>query len=154
MPQHRKPKGAKILQGTFRKDRENPYELDPKPLAAVPAPPPYLSTLAKKEWKRVIGWLMENKIVGTENLSYLEVYCRLYAAICENGIMSVSASHIAQYRALAGSFCLTPEGRAKAGFPVGDDRPRDPANPFAELRRCGKRGPRNSIKGEEPRTEE
>jgi phage terminase small subunit len=153
MPQHRKPRGAKILQGTFRKDRDNPDEPIPMPLPMVPPPPQYLSATAKKEWKRVIGWLVENKIVGTENLSCLEVYCRLYSAIRENGVMSVPASYIAQYRALAGSFCLTPEGRAKAGFPVGDDHP-DPANPFAEFRSCGKRTSPKLIKGEEPRAGE
>lgn len=117
MPNHRKPKGAKILQGTFRKDRANPNEPDPLPLDEIPKPPKDLPKSGKDEWNNIIAYLVENQIVGAEGLSIVENYCRLHAALKEQPIMLIPASYIAQYRALACSLCLTPDGRAKFKMP-------------------------------------
>lgn len=128
MARPRKPKGAKVIKGTFRKCRENPNEPDPMPLDELPEPPDDLPELGKEEWRRVIKFLVDNKIVGAEGLGFLETYCRLHTLIKqERDLLRIPASYISQYQAAATRLCLTPDGRAK--FKLGD-KPEHKSNPF------------------------
>lgn len=138
MPKTRVPKGAKILHGSFRPSRENPNEIDPKPLAKIPAPPRHMSELAKKEWQRVIHWLVENKILGDEGLAYLETYCELYALIRSTPMLHMPAAYLAQFKTYAKSLCLTPDGRASwKAPPVYGDKGKEgeKKNPFTAFKK-------------------
>lgn len=126
-----KPTGAKILKGTFKKSRANPSEPEILPIDGIPDPPRRLSASAKKEWERVIEFIVNNSIVGAEGLSLLATYCEIHAAIVdERDILKVPASYLAQYRALAGSFGLTGDSRAKMKAPKGSQESRNPFEAF------------------------
>jgi hypothetical protein len=90
-----------------------------------------LSSSAKKEWARVIEFVVNNNIVGAEGLSLLATYCEIHAAIVdEKDILKVPASYLAQYRALAGSFALTGDARAKMKTPQGGEQPKNAFEAF------------------------
>lgn len=115
-----KPTGAKILKGTFRKCRANPKEPKIIPVEGIPDPPRKLKGEAKKEWYRVVEYVINNQIVGAEGLSLLATYCNLHAAVIkeEKREVVLPAALLAQYRALAGSFGLTGDSRAKMKSPA------------------------------------
>ena len=128
MARPKKPTGAKVLKGTFRKCRENPSEPAPMPVDGIPKPPKGLSRAARDEWNQIIEYVINNKIVGSEGLSSVEAYCRIHAAIKEErDILKVPASYLAQYRAFAGSLGLTGDSRAKINAPA---KPKENKNPF------------------------
>lgn len=120
-----KPTGAKILKGTFRKCRANPHEPIPSPVEGIPKPPRKLSKEARKEWDRVIEYVINNKIVGSEGLGPLATYCNLHALLVDMEKKNIvpEASFLAQYRAFAGAFGLTGDSRAKMKSPKQDDKP-------------------------------
>jgi phage terminase small subunit len=126
-----KPTGAKILKGTFRKCRANKNEPKPIPIEGIPTPPRRLSRTAKKEWDRVIEYVVNNQIVGAEGLSILVTYCEIHAAIAdEKDILKVPASYLAQYQKLAGSFGLTGDARAKMKTPKAAEETKNPFEAF------------------------
>jgi len=129
-----KPTGAKILAGTFRPCRANPDEPEPEILLDIPSPPRKLKLEARREWDRVIEFVIKNRIVGSEGLSPLATYCNLHAAIVaeEKKGNLLTASLLAQYRALADSFGLTGSGRAK--LHPGKEKPKQD-NPWQGLAR-------------------
>ena len=73
-----KPKEAKILAGTFRKDREPVDDpMEAKPVKKVPAPPLSLQghPRAVGKWQEVAGLLIESDVLKLTDLDVLESYC-------------------------------------------------------------------------------
>ena len=129
-----KPRGAKVLMGTFRKCRDNPDEPESAIIEGIPEPPRELEGDARVEWDSCIEYVVRNRIIGPEGLSLLVTYCNLRAAIIRKeraGLISeVPASTIAQCRALAESFGLTGSSRAKLHV----SKPKQEANPWEALK--------------------
>jgi phage terminase small subunit len=127
-----KPTGAKILQGTFRKGRQNLDEPQFVPLTEIPAPPRKLKAEAKREWDRVIEYVIKNNLCGAEGLSILATYCSLHAVIVSDEKKGeFKAAILAQYRALAERFALDPSSRAKVHV---KQRKTESANPWEALK--------------------
>jgi P27 family predicted phage terminase small subunit len=72
---NKKPTQAKIIQGTFRKDRAPAKEPKPEKVSNVPKPPAYLSKYAKKVWKDLAEELVEKGILTVVDLPALEACC-------------------------------------------------------------------------------
>jgi P27 family predicted phage terminase small subunit len=75
---NKKPTQAKIIQGTFRKDRAPAKEPKPEKVSNVPKPPAYLSKYAKKVWKDLAEELVEKGILTVVDLPALEACCEAY----------------------------------------------------------------------------
>lgn len=74
----RKPRQKKIIQGTFRKDRNPGNEPSPSVLLTVPKPPAGMNRWARRLWKDLIAELMEQQLVTTIDLATLELCCEAY----------------------------------------------------------------------------
>jgi len=75
---NRKPTKSKVIQGTFRKDREPVNEPEPTRVAEVPTPPSHLPTAGKRMWKRLAAELVDAGILTVVDLPALEVCCLNY----------------------------------------------------------------------------
>lgn len=75
---NKKPTQAKIIQGTFRKDRAPKKEPEPEKVSEVPKPPAYLSKYAKKAWKALAEELVKKGILTVIDNLALEVCCEAY----------------------------------------------------------------------------
>jgi P27 family predicted phage terminase small subunit len=71
----RKPKEQKILEGTFRKDRDPKNVPEPVKLSTVPEPPEYLGMIAKQIWKNLAAKLVKNNLLTDLDLQSFEVLC-------------------------------------------------------------------------------
>jgi P27 family predicted phage terminase small subunit len=74
-----KSRDRKLLEGTFRKDRDSGPSIDPTRLVKVPKTPSWLSVAGKKEWRRITQELVELEVLTTLDLVALEGYCAAYA---------------------------------------------------------------------------
>ena len=74
----RKPRQAKILQGTFRNDRNPGREPAPPPVVALPKPPPGLNRWARRLWKDLVGELVDQQLLSTVDLAALQLTCETY----------------------------------------------------------------------------
>jgi phage terminase small subunit len=108
-----KPTAIKLIQGTFNVSRANPTE--PKPELGAPDRPKYLKGEAKKEWDRQVGYLTRDGVLAKREHAMLAAYCVLHGQFVESVRKGTPliASLIAQYRALATEFGLTPSSRVK-----------------------------------------
>jgi P27 family predicted phage terminase small subunit len=77
----RKPTMAKILEGTFRKDRANPNE--PMPDAVFPDPPSFLNKDAKAEWKRLRAKYGPMGVISELDRGVLTIYCQAWSQVKE-----------------------------------------------------------------------
>jgi P27 family predicted phage terminase small subunit len=75
---NRKPKAAKVLQGTFRKDRNPAREPEPPKVYAVPKPPGYLGRYGKQIWKKLAADLVNTGVLTTVDLPAFELCCEAY----------------------------------------------------------------------------
>ncbi len=110
----RKPKNSKVLEGTFRKDRDNPNA--PRPRPGIPEAPDWMPPEAQREWGRVVAEMESLGIVCKLDRSDLAVYCCLWAKFVESmqpGGDMLPAHYIAQMRAYSTSFGMNPAGREK-----------------------------------------
>jgi P27 family predicted phage terminase small subunit len=71
-----KPDGAKVLEGTWRKDRAQPSAFVPE--AGTPKPPAELTKEARAEWNRVVPLLEADGILAFVDLAGLVAYCDSY----------------------------------------------------------------------------
>lgn len=135
MPTPRKPPALKAISGS----REpSPPVLELPTLASVPAAPGWLPNAhAVNEWDRLAAILVNNGLLTEAGMSALAVLCALFGKIQQLYAAGESPTGhmLAQYRALANDFGLTPvaQGRVKrteAGV--------NPANRFASN---GRRAP-------------
>lgn len=76
--QNRKPRQAKIIQGTFRKDRNPNREPMPPVLPTAPKPPAGMNRWARRMWKELISELMNQNLATTIDLVTLELCCDAY----------------------------------------------------------------------------
>ena len=76
--QNRKPRQAKILHGTFRKDRNPPREPTPPPVSAAPKPPAGMNRWARRLWKKLAPELTDQELLTTLDLATLELLCAAY----------------------------------------------------------------------------
>lgn len=73
-----KPTNLKVLQGNPGKRQLNENEPQFKKASEVPKPPAFLSTYAKKEWKRIAPFLYNNGLLTEADISSLAAYCQAY----------------------------------------------------------------------------
>jgi P27 family predicted phage terminase small subunit len=72
-----KPRWLKLLEGTFRADRDEGMP-DPPAVAAVPKPPSWLRKDGRAEWRRVAGQLVTLTVLTEVDVAALEGYCAAY----------------------------------------------------------------------------
>lgn len=109
----KKPKGAKVLEGTFRKDRDNPSA--PRPRPGIPEAPDWMPPEAQREWGRIVAEMENLGILCKLDRSDLATYCVLWAKFVESaqGGDLLPAHYIAQMRSYSTSFGMNPAGREK-----------------------------------------
>lgn len=76
--QNRKPRQQKIIEGTFRKDRNPEREPSAPALADPPKPPAGLNRWAKKLWKQLAPALIDNGVLTEIDLPAFEACCMQY----------------------------------------------------------------------------
>lgn len=120
MSNPRKPSQLKVVAGTDRPDRAAPPAVELPLVTNVPEPPDWLPNAhAVKEWKRLAPVLHSCKLLTTAGLTTFGVMCALFGKICQlYAAGEAPTGHmLAQYRALANDFGLTPvaQGKVKGG---------------------------------------
>ncbi len=109
------PTNIKEFRGNPGKRPLNREEPKPDQLEGLPDPPRRLKGEAKKEWYRIIGFVVKNRLIGSEGLSLLASYCNLHALIVadeKRGKLATAAMY-GQYRTLASEFGLLPASRSR-----------------------------------------
>jgi hypothetical protein len=119
MPTPRKPNKLKLISGS----REPTFaELDLPPVSDVPRPPSWMKNPeARREWRRLVPLLSGAGILSEPSLAPLGILCGLYGEITKawrHGLPP-KAAMVAQYRAAAGEFALTPATRSRASAIAG-----------------------------------
>jgi len=71
----KKPTHQKILEGTYRKDREPVNPLALESMDTLPKAPSYLSKTGQKVWKIVTGRLQKLGVLYDIHLELLAMYC-------------------------------------------------------------------------------
>ena len=149
----RKPVERKILDGTFRQDRDGPAPAGP---LGEPAKPPFLSPIAADLWDLVVPGLVAQGVAGERDTPALVSMCewwslyrvnmdRLYqtaggqarkvplAGKPARALQIGAAEASRQFQALAARFGLTPADRARLKTP---EQP-PAADPFEEFLHAG-----------------
>lgn len=75
MSRKKKPTELKVLQGTFRKDRDGGDPPDFGKLTEVPPPPDSLENQAKVKWEQLAPRLVAQGLLQPTDLDMLEAYC-------------------------------------------------------------------------------
>lgn len=132
MPNPRKPRSLKVLEGTLRPARDYP-EPDFNTVSADEASPPdWLSTAdAVAEWNRLVTLLTASRVLAEGDMTALGHLCNLHGNCVRlyRANMEPTAAQLTQLRLLSAEFGLTPSSRSKAGT-VGDGAKK---NPFRKL---------------------
>lgn len=113
------PTRLKVLQGTFRKDRENPEE--PNPPSMDLTPPKGLSIAARKKWIDVAQQLSTLGVLKQTDRDALEAYCMLWVrwkklerATKHNPLLvSDMVKVFVQVKGLIGELGLSPSSRSR-----------------------------------------
>lgn len=116
MARPKKPHNLKVVAGTARPDRDGPPLVDLPLVAEAPPPPDWLPTAhAIKEWNRLAPILTANKLLTEAGISALGQMCALHGKLVQlwSAGEAPNASMVAQYRALANDFGLTPVAQGK-----------------------------------------
>ena len=128
----KKPHNLKVLDGSRQPDSAPVIDLPV--VQAVPEPPDWLPNAhAVKEWERLAPILHNVRLLTEGSLAPLGQMCALHGKIVQLYAAgeSPNASMVAQYRALANDFGLTPVAQGKVR-PSGE-APKD--NPFSRNKR-------------------
>lgn len=114
MSRSAKPHNLKVVAGTARPDRIAPV-IEMPTIDAPPAPDWMPNAHAVREWDRLAAILAANRLLTEASLSALGQMCALHGKIVQLYAAgeSPNASLIAQYRALANDFGLTPVAQGK-----------------------------------------
>lgn len=115
MPNPRKPRALKVLEGTQRKDRDR-AEPEFPPVSGA-APPDWLSTTdAVTEWRRLAALLEATRVLTEGDLTALGHLCNLHGACVKlyRAGMQPTAAELTQLRLGLAEFGLTPASRSKA----------------------------------------
>ncbi|MED1792897.1 phage terminase small subunit P27 family [Brevibacillus nitrificans] len=75
------PTNLKVLKGNPGKRPLNESEPKPKAPNGLPDPPPYLDSVAKKEWKRLAPELIRLGLLTIADLTAFETYCLAYGRL-------------------------------------------------------------------------
>ena len=75
---NRKPRKTKIIQGTFRKDRNPGHEPTPPVVAGPPKPPPGMNRWARALWKKLAQDLVDQQLLTTIDVATLQLTCEAY----------------------------------------------------------------------------
>jgi len=133
-----KPTAQKKLAGNPGKRALNQDEPRLPEFDKAPAPPPYLSVPAKKEWKRVAPLLLAARVLTSGDITALEAYCIQYGVMVEaqkdikkrgmmikqtkgmmlvNPMFEVQQKVLTQMRQFMVEFGLTPSSRSRIHVP-------------------------------------
>ena len=136
MSRARKPHNLKVVAGTARPDRIAPAVEIPSIDEIPPAPEWMPNGHAVREWERLTRVLVANRLLTEGGLSALGQMCALHGKIVQLYAAgeSPNAALIAQYRALANDFGLTPVAQGKVR-PHGDEPAK---NEFTQNRKQAK----------------
>jgi len=74
----RKPRNTKIIQGTFRKDRNPGREPTPPIMPIIPKPPPGMNRWARRLWKDLVQDLVDQQLLSSVDLAALQLTCEAY----------------------------------------------------------------------------
>lgn len=99
----------KLLSGTGRPDRAAPETPALPVLDAVPSAPPWLTNIdAVKEWNRLAGVLVANRLLHDGNISVFAQLCALHGRLVQiwNDRETPTAALLAGYRSLSASLGL------------------------------------------------
>ena len=99
-----KPTALKLLEGTYRADRDQPEPPVDRP-ATVPKPPGWLDEIAATEWRRVAPELMRLGVLANLVLTLLAAYC-------------CAVSRLRQAEALIQQHGLLIPGKNREGFVI------------------------------------
>jgi P27 family predicted phage terminase small subunit len=75
---NRKSKNQKIIEGTFRKDRNPSNEPNPPKISDILKPPSHLGKYGKKMWKKLSKTLYEEGLLTVLDDQALELICEAY----------------------------------------------------------------------------
>jgi P27 family predicted phage terminase small subunit len=143
----KKPSALKVVQGTFRKDREakSPVNVEPK----APKPPKGMSQLGLACWRRMVPKLVAARVLTELDRELLAAFCEcwamywgLKAVVDEEGWTWVSANGNIRVHPAVGAmkmmldnvvrlgreFGLTPASRSRI-----EALPESPTDPTAEF---------------------
>ncbi len=143
MSNKKKPKRLKVLEGTFRKDREQ----DVKPLIKCencPKAPDFLSKEALAEWNRIAPDLHKVGLLTDLDIAAFAAYCQLYARFAEaskeidatddeevkKNLSSIAHKAFTGCLQIAKEFGLTPSSRSKVNPTMAVKKEE---NPFAKF---------------------
>lgn len=130
MPNPRKPRQLKVIEGTLRRDRDYP---EPEfPVVEGARPPDWLNgPEALAEWDRLTALLESSRVLTQADLTALAHLCNLHGACVKlyRAGMEPTAAQLTQLRLMLAEFGLTPASRSKAGTAA----PKDQKNPFQAL---------------------
>lgn len=122
MPTPRKPTNLKIIDGSRQPDIP---AVDLPLVDYVPAAPDWLPNAhAIREWDRLAPILFNNKLLTEAGVTTLGILCSLFGKIVQLYAAGESPTGhmIAQYRALANDFGLTPVAQGKVRAGSADDK--------------------------------
>ena len=142
-----KPKEAKVLSGTFRKDREpidNPMEA--VGFTKTPEPPASLQgRMASKKWTEIAEHLIESDVLKSTDLDVLESYCLAWelmvradaelekdgltvtspmGTVSKNPAATILASAQAEHRQLSTLLGLNPSARTRINVSKKETKPK------------------------------
>ncbi len=120
----RKPHTLKVVAGTDRPDRVPPPSVELPLVEQCPPPPSWLANAhAVSEWNRLAPILTNNRLLTEASLSTLGVLCSLFGKIVQLYAAGESPTGhmLAQHRALANDFGLTPVAQGKVK-PLGEEK--------------------------------
>lgn len=139
-----KPRAAKVLHGTFRKDRAAGTEPQP---AGKPKCPRWLAGTARTAWRRLVPDLVRIGLLTAADADVMAAFCQARAdfetaarQLVKEGhtfedrfgqprphpAVGIQAKAVAQLRQLGAELGLTPSGRVRLAVPEPeDDDPED-----------------------------
>jgi phage terminase small subunit len=116
MPNPPRPPALKAIAGTDRRDRASPPQVELPKVEQVPPAPDWMPNVhAVNEWNRLAAILVANGLLTEGGTGVLAVLCALHGKIQQLYAAGESPTGhmIAQYRALANDFGLTPVAQGK-----------------------------------------
>lgn len=149
----RKPTAQKALTGTLRKHRTPKNE--PKPAVEEPTCPAWLDAEAKREWRRVVPYLLRIGLLSQIDRSALAAYCQNFARwyraeklLEEHGLVMITPQGFEMQRPEVGiangamkqmhkfmvEFGMTPAARSRINVGTGEEKGEDPWDELARRR--------------------
>ena len=115
MPQPRKPKALRELQGTIKDHPGRQNQNQPEPTRGIGPANSNLNEYEREIWDEVVG-ISYRGVLGEADRIALEMMCRLIAEMRLN-FEEMTAAKITQLSTLLGRFGMTPSDRTKISIP-------------------------------------